>query len=333
MQYTSTERRLIEGILDAPTEAAPRLAYAAWLDAEGEVLRAKILRATCIASHAFAELQASLAELPTAYAGWSRLIGAQLIQHAHAQGFEDFIARWLLLARPALELKVGEPTEGLPLGASRLWGDPDLPPNTRWPTFADCKRWEPHIQLPPESPCQFIAQINLAELAATPAARALPRSGLLSIFTHHEWEHTGSAGIYLRYFKDTSALERVPHVDADEWNERIAPHAMELVESLTIPDDDAFRGPFAAAVGLIDCDYATSKKYREVRFATGEFYGLLGHDSATTGGDPTPGEDWERLLVLPSDPSGVGIHHLSIERAKLLAGELEDHRLVWIDVD
>jgi hypothetical protein len=147
---------------------------------------------------------------------------------------------------------------------------------------------------------------------------------------HHEFHHTGSAGIHLRYFRDTSALERVPHVDADACNARIAPHAMELIEALTVPD---FHGPFAAAVRFISSDWETDQNYRRMQCATGEFFGLLGHHLATTGADPTPGEDWERLLVLPSEPSGLGVHHLSIERAKLLAGELEDHRLVWYDFD
>lgn len=201
-----------------------------------------------------------------------------------------------------------------------------------WPTLADCRRWEPEIALPLESPCQFVAQINLADLAASPAARALPTKGLISVFAHHEWATTGSSSICLRYFSSTEQLERVPHAAANADNARLDAHRILVREALTIPE--CHGSPFAQHMGIEDGDWATIEKHREVLLASGGgLLGLLGHDRATTGNDPTPGEDWERLITVPIDPDAVVIQHLAIERRALASGRLEDHELVWVDFD
>lgn len=61
------------------------------------------------------------------------------------------------------------PAEVLPVGSSHLGGVPDLPADITWPA------WEGRS-------LSFLAQLNLAELAAFPAATLLPPDGLLSFF-------------------------------------------------------------------------------------------------------------------------------------------------------
>ncbi|HJL47206.1 MAG TPA: DUF1963 domain-containing protein, partial [Polyangiaceae bacterium LLY-WYZ-15_(1-7)] len=233
--------------------------------------------------------------------------------------------------RPALELLIGDAIDDAPIGASRLWGDPDLPPGTAWPTLADCRRWEPDIPLPEDSPCQFVAQLDLAALARSPAARALPAEGLLSLFAHHDWQ-TGSSSACLRYFESTEGLERVPHAETHPDNARRPPHVASLVEALTIPEGHA--GPFVERMGIEPGDWDTIDRHREVLLASGGgVLGVLGHDRMTSGDDPTPGKDWTRLLTAPLDPHATLIHHLALRDADLRAGELENYELVWVDFD
>ena len=94
------------------------------------------------------------------------------------------------------------PAEPLPVGASRLGGLPDLPAEAEWPA------WEGR-------PLSFLAQLNLATLAAYPAAAALPASGLLSFFydaQEQPWgynpDHRGRARV--RYHEATSGLAPRP---------------------------------------------------------------------------------------------------------------------------
>lgn len=292
-----------------------------------------MIRGTRLGALDLDAVEAGLSELGSEHLGWSRLLGAQLVRKGCVLGLHAHLGRWMELARPALELLIGPPVDGDgAVGASRLWGDPDLPADTRWPTLADCRRWEPNLDLPLDSRCRFIAQINLAELASSPAARGLPRAGLLSVFSHHEWEETGSSSICLRYFESGTELQRSPHAATSADNARLDPRLVELREALTIPECGA--SPFAELVGIDDDDWDTMEKHREVLIASGGgLLGLLGHDRSTTGGDPTPGREWERLITVPVDPEALVVQHLAIEQEMLRAGRLEEHQLVWVDFD
>lgn len=66
------------------------------------------------------------------------------------------------------------PEEKIPTGASRFWGNPDLPSDVEYPAHADSDGygWE----------YQFICQINLADIAAYDTENRLPHKGLLSFF-------------------------------------------------------------------------------------------------------------------------------------------------------
>ncbi|MFK7998013.1 MAG: DUF1963 domain-containing protein [Polyangiales bacterium] len=316
-------------MLALPAADEPRLRYAAWLAERGETLRASVLRETR-AQRVSPHLDSLLAELTQEHFGWSRLVGAQLVSRAQALDVADLARSWLALAKPALELTTTAPCDSV-VGASRLWGDPDLPPNAPWPTLADCRQWEPEIELPLESPCRFVGQINFEELSTLEAAHALPRSGLLSVFAHSEWEATGSSSVCLRYYMDTTHLERTTHVATDEDNCRLEARGLAFLEALTIPECS---GPFADRMGVASDDWDALDKHHEVRSATGgDLHGMLGHHQATSGGDPTPGVDWERLITLPIDQGPGVTHHLSMREDSLRTWRLEEHKLVWVDFD
>jgi uncharacterized protein YwqG len=86
-----------------------------------------------------------------------------------AAGLGAFWPRLAPHCRPSIRvLPQAVPTEPLPLGASHLGGAPDLPAGTAWPA------WQGRS-------LSFLAQLNLADLAAFEAA-PLPPTGLLSFF-------------------------------------------------------------------------------------------------------------------------------------------------------
>ncbi len=57
----------------------------------------------------------------------------------------------------------------IPIGASKVGGYPDLPPNRSFP------KWK-------GIPLAFLAQINLADISIFKSASELPSSGLISFF-------------------------------------------------------------------------------------------------------------------------------------------------------
>jgi len=85
----------------------------------------------------------------------------------------------LKAARPGVVL-IPEPVDldGLPLGASRIGGTPDLPDGAKWPEWRD-------------GPLSFIAQLNLEDLSRYPACGVLPDSGHLLFFYHAEQKTWG----------------------------------------------------------------------------------------------------------------------------------------------
>ncbi len=318
-------------VLDAPASEAAHLEYARWLLGRGDRIRAAVAEgiAQGIAAHDVRRLEMGLARLPPQQAGWARMVGARLVSALAKTELPHPVAHWLAVARPALELEVGPEAGFVRVGGTRLYGDPDLPRGLAWPTLADCRRWQP-AELDPSSPCQFIAQIDLAQLAQSPAARALPKTGLLSVFAHHEWQHTGSAAICVRYFRDPEALLRVPHVETDEDNRRHPPYTLRFVEALTLPDPG---GVHRGVIDVPDEDAAIDAFIDVANTSGGGLLGMLGHVRVSSGPDPSLDRDAQRLLSVPIDLDAVVIHHLTIRAADLRAGVLERAELAWVDFD
>ena len=66
-------------------------------------------------------------------------------------------------AQPYVELKVTTVGDDVPVGASKIGGAPDLPKDFEWPSWND-------------RPLDFLAQINLAEVAGIEIDAGLPES-------------------------------------------------------------------------------------------------------------------------------------------------------------
>ena len=104
------------------------------------------------------------------------------------------------MARPALLLKTTAAKDAdIPVGASKIGGDPDLPAGIEWPTHKDGK------------PLAFLAQIDLGQAAKALKLPGLPTSGLLSIFSVFGWQEAGDSDPHVPPGKQTPDWTRVIH--------------------------------------------------------------------------------------------------------------------------
>ena len=73
------------------------------------------------------------------------------------------------------------PDNNIPLGQSKFGGTPDLPSGAEWPTSGKS-----------QTPLEFIAQINCADLAEFHVRFPLPTEGILYFFYHFEADSLGA---------------------------------------------------------------------------------------------------------------------------------------------
>ena len=122
-------------------------------------------------------------------------------QHLVDCGLERFLPQFETLPLLSIRLKASRAEQAeMEIGSSRFGGDPDLPVDALWPT------WE-GVDLP------FLAQINLAEVAALDPTCVLPKDGLLQFFYDYvangsDPYHAGSAQVL--YQSEMTSLMRRP---------------------------------------------------------------------------------------------------------------------------
>jgi uncharacterized protein YwqG len=127
------------------------------------------------------------------------------------------------------------PTEdvSIPVGSSKLGGDPDTPTNFDWPSWDADK-------------LALLLQVNLADIAHMSEAALLPQQGLLSFFYHPEqltWggdpEDKGSWQIY--YFETTSELVRTPtpELNSDYLVEKYPACSLHFEPGLSYPNPES----------------------------------------------------------------------------------------------
>ena len=89
------------------------------------------------------------------------------------------LAAWLEAnEKPEIAIDYEPASKPLPVGASKLGGLPDVPADFVWPRHASTD----DEGVTSERPLSFMAQFDLAELAAFDAAKLLPQAGHLAFF-------------------------------------------------------------------------------------------------------------------------------------------------------
>lgn len=115
-----------------------------------------------------------------------------------AAGLEQFWPSLEPLFRASVKVSAALcPESSLEMGASKRGGVPDLPVGFVWPERD-------------RQPCEFLCQINLAQVAPYDTEKLLPESGLLSFFLCHELGMGELNGDPVFYFPEGVPLERSP---------------------------------------------------------------------------------------------------------------------------
>jgi uncharacterized protein YwqG len=155
------------------------------------------------------------------------------------------------LAKPCIQLEtvLGDDTAGR-VGASRLGGEPDLPPGEPWP------EWQ-------GTPMSFLVQIDLATVAGLPGADVLPSAGLLSFFCDAHgavWNGHPDAGAWrVLYTPAGASLERAPIPDAVPEDGIFTACGLTPRPGVSLPDHGE---PQKVALGL---SWDESDAYMDVR--------------------------------------------------------------------
>ena len=119
-----------------------------------------------------------------------------------------------------IRLVLHAPFAKLPAGASRFWGNPDLPDGTDYPFYTDDEG--------DDYPYFFVCQIDLAALAEFAPDNPLPHTGLLSFFAKIDR--------YLGYMAASYGISG--HIsDADDCKVLYFPSAEGLREVVLLDDD------------------------------------------------------------------------------------------------
>ncbi|HJS85803.1 MAG TPA: YwqG family protein [Acetobacteraceae bacterium] len=205
----------------------------------------------------------------------------------------------------SIRLRTTPIAEGqLPLGATKIGGQPDLAPGVAWPAWQGV-------------PQSFIAQIALPDLAPYAASRVLPTTGLLSFFSDAEQlaagYDPGDRGGWLVTYTDAAprALRRTPRPGGDSF----AACAVRFAPEVTLPMLDVLRAEFDLTDGEVEAYWALDRRVYPPDGSGQVIHRLLGHPqpiqddmrttlqfAASVPGPPAAGAaDWRLLLQVDSD--------------------------------
>ncbi len=195
----------------------------------------------------------------------------------------------------------------LPVGATKVGGEPDLPDGTRWPTDDD------------DRPLAFVGQIALADLLAA-GVGDLP-AGLLSFF--FAFDETMSGGCVL-HSSDGVALRRREAPDSLQRSARLDPVAVDMEIELTLWPVES---DVVAQLGLSDDEHWA---YDELADSHEEpIHRVFGHP-AIVQDDPRTAGDMLLLQVDLSDDAldeyGEGRMYWFIARDDLAEGRFDRAR-------
>ncbi len=304
------EADILAHVLADLSDHNAKLVYADWLE-EHDDKRGPFLRKFVTAHRDWKALPA-LKGVPKA---WRDLVGLSLIVETQNSPLVMSEAQILALARPAIEFNSARAAEkSIPVGASKLGGGPDLPPDAEWPCLWDI-------------PLAFLGQFNLAELAVSPVARDLPATGLLSVFARYD-EDDGNDDLpkgawRFLYFPDTGKLKRHPSPDLVFASCRVS-----YSEVLTLPAPDS---PWRTQLG-IGPKHLGYECYRDLQMELGGGVHLLGYP-VTIQGDVLGKKGVRHLLTISGAQAtgwewgDGGALYFTLPEADLRAGRFDRVKL------
>lgn len=222
------EYGLLAAVLANPADDLPKLVYADWLDERSDP-RGTFLRSLLA-------WRTNGGKLPKTTKGatkvWRGLMGYELDQAFVLLGKTQ--PAWASAIRAATKPSLDVTTKRvkanmIPVGGSKIGGTPDLSAGSTWP-------------LNKKSPMAFLGQWNLEELAVSPAATLLSRTGLLSFFVDlqpyiDDLYDSPPPGRVI-YTPDTSDLKPLKFPTELPKECRLKPCTVAITERLSIPGID-----------------------------------------------------------------------------------------------
>jgi uncharacterized protein (TIGR02996 family) len=330
LQLLDGERAFVTAIVENLADDTTKLVYADWLEERGDK-RAQFLRSFVEASRlmtpaVFPKTQGFSEE-------WLELIGFRILERIATAGEAvlELRDRVLRLARPALRM-VKEPIddEEIAVGASKIGGLPDLPPGFAWPDGGACHAIYNSDTRGTKRLAGFLAQVNIAEVATSMAAKDLPSAGLLSFFCFQDIENDDpdSIGAKAIFFPDAQDLVRKePPEELTDGNTEIEPCQLTFHETLDLPE--VYSGPWSRDLNPgtdAHSDFEALDYFRTLNFEN-----MLGYGRATTGDDPTPSKESRHLIVLRNAVECM--LHIQISQKDLAARNFDKITLNWVDFD
>lgn len=233
----------------------------------------------------------------------------------------------------------------LALGATKIGGQPDLPLDVPWPEWRG-------------APLNFVAQVQLADIAPYDPEGELPHAGVLSFFFDYtHWgeparAQEGPLATVLRIPRG-AALQRLPWPEALDVRERYAPLAVtsfsrELtvpesdgpfieqfgysLQWLCLPDESLPEGSYEAAVtarriGVLMLDI--DRFLRETYDSKGWIHRLLGYGDGIQGGVEY---DWQHVAAAASGPYSARTGIQASDWRLLLQVDSDENGMTWGDV-
>ena len=314
------ERLWMQRVLEDPRSVAERRVYADWLDEQNESTRAQFLRRLAEAMESL-----ELGSLPIAegiHPAWRELLSYDILQVILTSESPADHLHVLDLQRPALRYEFVAPTGEVPVGATKSGGLPDLPSPADWPQGQQCKAIYNDSTNGYEQLAGFLGQVNLQEIAETPAARDLPKTGLLSFFCFQDWEddNPDAVGVAAFHFPDLAVLKRTdPPQPLTDGNREGAEVLLAFEETLDLPE--SYGGPWSNQLQGIELNELQIKNFNN----------MMGYGRATTGDDPTPDRDSRHLILLSNEYDCR--MHIQIPQAALERGAFDELTLSWVDFD
>jgi uncharacterized protein (TIGR02996 family) len=324
MQLLNGERDLLAAVVANLRDDNVKLVYADWLENRDDD-RGVFLREYVEASRVM-----RLANFPKPKKfseEWLELIGFRIVQKVVEVGGDAKLKTKLLkLARPALRLlTTSKGAHDLPVGASKIGGFPDLPPEFEWPQGHECKAIYNSETDGVEELAGFVAQVNFAEITETQSARSLglPSTGILSLFSYTDADDPDVIGALARYIPDVSQLRSLkPSKRLEDGNKPMRVKRLTFAETLDLPE--SYDGPWAKEMEGVPEEI--DQHWRGLNF-----HNMFGYSRSTSGGDPTPNKQSRHLIVI-DNCCGCKLH-IQLPLKKLLAHRFDTITLNWVDFD
>jgi len=153
-----------------------------------------------------------------------------------AVGLDHRAADIMAMLQPSIAIHTNPSDDStIPLGQSKFGGMPDLPPDIAWPDYQG-------------RPLDFVAQINLADVAPFDHDKRLPTSGRLYFYfderKYYEdelWRNHGKGSYHVIYGEEQLPIDRRSELNQLERSHEYHACLLNFIEEFTLPSFESYQ--------------------------------------------------------------------------------------------